>query len=76
MTSILWRGLKSNQKVADCSNNSHVTIALVGLSCQTIYYCSSKGSHLGKIYNYVSPLIAQRASTRTIKLAGREEAFR
>jgi hypothetical protein len=67
MTSILWRGLKSDQKVVRCSNNIHATSALVGLSCQVIYYCSSKGLQLGKIYNYVSPLIAHRASSSTMK---------
>lgn len=59
--------LKSNPEVIGYFRDAHATIAPVGTSRQTSYYCSSIGSELDKINDYFFPPVVVIAPSSTIK---------
>lgn len=53
---ILWRGLKSKEKVVGYFHDVHAISEAAGMSSQVHHYCNSKGLELGKIEEYFPPL--------------------
>lgn len=65
--SIMWSGLKSNQKVAGYFYNIQVTVLVMGMSCQVDHYRISQYSQLIKTNEYFSSLLVCMYKSFSIK---------